>query len=220
MRQLVAAMYVNLRSYTSYISGNRVKTLEIRLLRRFGGFSVLCKGFSSGALLHIWQKDKRTGNHFISDRRTKGHDTHPQPPFFDKRSDFVDYPSEARPLELCSLAWARTRSLSSTSEATSSITPREGSVDGWGKYGLRSSLLAFNSQTTSPKMGKRITMFTLPLRHSAVVGCYSFAPSGAYPCCILSPRALPGAGISMPLRGVNLTFAKKQAKKVVLRNYL
>ena len=25
-------------------------------------------------------------------------------PFFDKRSDFVDYPSEARPLELCSLA--------------------------------------------------------------------------------------------------------------------
>ena len=110
---------------------------------------------------------------------------------------------------------------SSTSEATSSITPREGSVDGWGKYGLRSSLLAFktkwrkkgqkqvsprqrlgnSSQTTSPKMGKRITMFTLPLRHSAVVGCYSFAPSGAYPCCILSPRALPGAGISMPPSG-------------------
>ena len=126
------------------------------------------------------------------------------------------------------------------SSPTRSLSPREGSVDGWGKYGLRSSLLAFktkwrkkgqkqvsprqrlgnSSQTTSPKMGKRITMFTLPLRHSAVVGCYSFAPSGAYPCCILSPRALPGAGISMPLRGVNLTFAKKQAKKVVLRNYL
>ena len=206
MRQLVAAMYVNLRSYTSYISGNRVKTLEIRLLRRFGGFSVLCKGFSSGALLHIWQKDKRTGNHFISDRRTKGHDTHPQPPFFDKRSDFVDYPSEARPLELCSLAWARTRSLSSTSEATSSITPREGSVDGWGKYGLRSSLLAF--KTKWRKKGQKQVSPRQRL---------GYCP---YPCCILSPRALPGAGISMPLRGVNLTFAKKQAKKVVLRNYL
>ena len=35
---------------------------------------------------------------------------------------------------------------SSTSEATSSITPREGSVDGWGKYGLRSSLLAFKTK--------------------------------------------------------------------------
>ena len=61
----------------------------------------------------------------------------------------------------------------------------------------------------SPRMGKRITMFILPLRHSLMVGCYSFAPSGAYPCCILSPRALPGAGISMPLRGVgSLTFRR------------
>ena len=101
MRQVVAAVYVNLRSYISYISGNRIKTLGIRLLRGFGGFSVPCKGFSSGALLHIRQKDRnptpnpspREGRYkptpaltekqkdmippFISDRRTKGHDTHP-----------------------------------------------------------------------------------------------------------------------------------------------
>ena len=65
----------------------------------FGTFSVLCKVFSGGALLHIRQKDKRPTPdpspregrqkptpaltekqkdmipHFISDRRTKGHDT-------------------------------------------------------------------------------------------------------------------------------------------------
>ena len=57
MGQLVAAVYVNLCSYISYIGGSGDKALGIRLLRRFGGFSVLCKGFSSGALLHIRQKD-------------------------------------------------------------------------------------------------------------------------------------------------------------------
>ena len=174
-------MYVNLRSYISYISGNDDKTLLVRLLRRFGGFSVLCKGFSSGALL-------------ISDRRTKGHDTHPQPH-------------------------------SSTSEATSSITPREGSVDGWGKYGLRSSLLAFKTMWRkkgqnqsaqgnalgivrnqhSPRMGKRIIIPFTPFATLQWWAVILLPPSGAYPCCILSPRALPGAGISMPLRGVTNT---------------
>ena len=109
-------------------------------------------------------------------------------------------------------------------------SPREGSVDGWGKYGLRSSLLAFktkwrkkgqkqvsprqrlgdSSQSTFAQNGQKNYYSAHSLCHSAVGGCYSFAPpSGAYPCCILSPRALPGAGISMPLRGVgSLTFRR------------
>ena len=51
MGQLVAAVYVNLCSYTSYISGNGDKTLGIRLLRGLVGFLVVCKVFSSGVLL-------------------------------------------------------------------------------------------------------------------------------------------------------------------------
>jgi len=47
-------------------------------LHGFRAFSVLCKVFSSGALLHIRQKDRRP-TPFIYDRRTKEHDTHPQP---------------------------------------------------------------------------------------------------------------------------------------------
>jgi len=52
---VVAAVYVNLHSYTSYIGGSGDKALEIRLLHDFRAFSVLCKVFSSGALLHIRQ---------------------------------------------------------------------------------------------------------------------------------------------------------------------
>ena len=47
----VAEVQVNFRSYTSYISGNEDKALEIRLLHDFRAFLVLCKVFSSGALL-------------------------------------------------------------------------------------------------------------------------------------------------------------------------
>ncbi len=110
---------------------------------------------------------------------------------------------------------------SSTSEATSSITPREGSVDGWGKYGLKGQKqvsprqrLGNSSQTTSPRMGKRIIIPFTPFATLQWWAVILLPPSGAYPCCILSPRVLPGAGISMPLRGVNLTFSKKQAKKL------
>ena len=87
---------------------------------------------------------------------------------------------------------------SSTSEATSSITPREGSVDGWGKYGLRSSLLAFKtkwrkkgqkqvsprqrlgdcSQPTFAQNGQKNYYSAHSLCHSVVVGCHSFAPFG------------------------------------------
>ena len=99
----------------------------------------------------------QVGRYFISDRRTG----YPPP---------TPFPSEARPLELCSLALARTRSLSSTSEATSSITPREGSVDGWGKYGLKGqnksaqgNALGIVCNQHSPRMGKRIIISPTPL---------------------------------------------------------
>ena len=150
---------MNFRSYTSYISGNEDKALEIRLLRRFGGFSVLCKVFSSGALLYIRQKDRIPtpapslpkgggieANPFIYDRRTKEHNT----------------PSLRE-------GWGGLHIIPNP-------YPREGSVDGWGKYGLRSSLLAFKTKWRkkgqdksaqgnalgivrnqhSPRMGKRI----------------------------------------------------------------
>ena len=75
---------------------------------------------------------------------------------------------------------------------------REGSVDGWGKYGLRSSLLAFKTKwrkkgqkQVSPRQrlgncpkqtfaqnGQKNYYFTHSLCHSAVVGCHSFAPFG------------------------------------------
>ena len=108
---------------------------------------------------------------------------------------------------------------------TPNPSPREGSVGGWDKYGLRSSLLAFKtkwrkkgqnksaqgnalgivSNQHSPRMGKRII---IPLTPFATLQWWTvilLPPSGAYPCCILSPRALPGADISMPLRGVTNT---------------
>ena len=77
------------------------------------------------------------------------------------------------------------RPLSSTSEATSSITPREGSVDSWGKYGLKGQKqvsprqrLGNCSQPTFAQNGQKNYYFTHSLCHSAVVGCYSFAPFG------------------------------------------
>ena len=110
------------------------------------------------------------------------------------------------------------------SSPTRSLSPREGSVDGWGKYGLRSSLLAFKTKWRkkgqnksaqgnalgivrnqhSPRMGKRIIIPLTPFASLQWWGVILLPPSGAYPCCILSPRALPGAGISMPHSGRNL----------------
>ena len=108
------------------------------------------------------------------------------------------------------------------SSPTRSLSPREGSVDGWGKYGLRSSLLAFKTKwrkkgqkqvsprqrlgdkfaiNIRPEWAKEL-LFHPPLCHSVVVGCHSFAPFGGvslrHP---LPPRALPGADISMPHSG-------------------
>ena len=54
-------------------------------------------------------------------------------------------------------------------------------------------------------MGKRIIISRTPFATLQWWAVILLPPSGAFPCCILSPRALPGAGISMPLRGVNLT---------------
>jgi len=39
-----------------------------------------------------------------------------------------------------------------------------------------------------------------------MVGCHSFAPFGGVSLRNPIPRALPGADISMPLQGVNLTL--------------
>ena len=138
--------------------------------------------------------DRRTGDPpFLSDRRTKGH----APP--------TPFPSEARPLELCSLALARTRSLSSTSEATSSITPREGSVDGWGKYGLKGqnksaqgNALGIVCNQHSPRMGKRIIISPTPFATLQWWAVILLPPSGAYPCCIQFPGRCPGLTYQCP----------------------
>ena len=107
----------------------------------FRAFSVLCKVFSSGALLHIRQKD------------------------------MIPTPDPS---------------------------PRERSVDGWGKYGLRSSLLAFKTkwrkkgqkqvssrqrlgnclQPTFAQNGQKNYYSVHSLCHSLMVGCHSFAPFG------------------------------------------
>ena len=159
----------------------------------FRAFSVLCKVFLSGALLHIRQKDRRPPSYL-----TEGQKNIIPPPFGRAGVGFTSSPTSF---------------------------PREGSVDGWGKYGLRSSLLAFKtkwrkkgqntsaqgnafgivSNQHSPRMGKRIIISPTPFATLQWWGVILLPPSGAYPCCILSPQALPGAGISMPLRGVNLT---------------
>jgi len=117
-------------------------------------------------------------------------------------------------------------------------SPREGSVDGWGKYGLRSSLLAFKTKWRkkgqnksaqgnalgivhnqhSPRMGKRIIIPFTPFATLQWWAVILLPPSGAYPCCILSPRALPGAGISMPLRGVTNTHPQPHSRAKLARS--
>ena len=109
------------------------------------------------------------------------------------------------------------------SSPTRSLSPREGSVDGWGKYGLRSSLLAFktkwrkkgqkqvsprqrlgdSSQSTFAQNGQKNYYSAHSLCHSLMVGCHSFAPFGGVSLRHPIPRALPGADISMPHSGRN-----------------
>ena len=61
----------------------------------------------------------------------------------------------------------------------------------------------------SPRMGKRIIIPLTPFATLQWWAVILLPPSGAYPSSILSPRALPGADISMPLRGVvSLTFRR------------
>ena len=84
---------------------------------------------------------------------------------------------------------------------TSSPTPTQGrgSVDGWGKYGLPSSLLAFktkwrkkgqntsaqgnalgiNTLPTIAQNGQKNYPVYLPFASAVVVGCHSFATFGA-----------------------------------------
>ena len=126
---------------------------------------------------------------FISDRRTKEHNT----------------PS---PRE----GWGGLH-------ITPDPSPWEESVDGWGKYGLKGqnksaqgNALGIVRNQHSPRMGKRIIIPLTPFATLQWWAVILLPPSGAYPCCILSPRALPGAGISMPLRGVTNTHPQPLPK--------
>ena len=56
-----------------------------------------------------------------------------------------------------------------------------------------------------PEWAKEL-LFHPPLCHSLMVGCHSFAPFGAYPCCSQFPGRCPGLAYQCPLRGVNLTL--------------
>ena len=157
--------------------------------------------------------DRRTKGHghppFISDRRTKGHDTHPF--ISDRRTKGHNTPSLRE-------GWGGLH-------ITPTPSPREGSVDGWGKYGLRSSLLAFKtkwrkkgqkqvsprqrlgncSQPTFAQNGQKNYYSAHSLCHSVVVGCHSFAPlRGRIPAASSPPGRCPGLAYQCPIRGVNL----------------
>ena len=60
------------------------------------------------------------------------------------------------------------------------------------------------SQPTFAQNGQKNYYSAHSLCHSVMVGCHSFAPLGGVSLLHPIPRALPGAGISLPLRGVNL----------------
>ena len=85
---------------------------------------------------------------------------------------------------------------------------REGSVDGWGKYGLKGQKqvsprqrLGNSSQPTFAQNGQKNHYVHPTLCLSLMGGSYSFAPFGGVALLHLTPRALPWAGISMPLPG-------------------
>ena len=66
-----------------------------------------------------------------------------------------------------------------------------------------------SSQPTFAQNGQKNYYSAHSLCHSAVVGCHSFAPLGGVSLRHPIPRALPGADISLPLRGVgSLTFRR------------
>ena len=86
----------------------------------------------------------------------------------------------------------------------------------WRKKGQNKSAqgnaLGIVRKQHSPRMGKRIIIPFTPFATLQWWAVILLPPSGAYPCCILSPRALPGAGISMPLRGVTNTHPQPLPK--------
>ena len=61
--------------------------------------------------------------------------------------------------------------------------------------------LGDSSQPTFAQNGQKNYYFTHSLCHSLMVGCHSFAPFGGASLRHPIPRALPGAGISMPHSG-------------------
>ena len=176
---MVAAVYVNLRSYISYISGNRIKTLEIRLLRGFGGFSVLCKGFSSGVLLHIRQKDRSPPSYLTEGQKNM------IPPSY-----LTGGQKEKEPKQYIrgNTACARACSLSKQSGERKA---RNKSAQG--------NALGIVRNQHSPRMGKRIIIPFTPFAILQGWAVILLPPSGAYPCCILSPPGrCPGLAYQCP----------------------
>ena len=144
-------------------------------IRHWGlGCCVVSAGFQSSV------KCFQVGRYFISERRTGDP---PRTPFFDKRSDFVDYPSEAR-LPVAFLRQAkrlrrlpqgrgtdthpfisdrRTKEHNTPSlwegwgglHIIPNPSPREGSVDGWGKNGLLGRVLRFANLSLNSCLTKR-----------------------------------------------------------------
>ena len=150
-------------------------------------------------------KGRGTGTHpFIYDRRTKGQDT----PFY-----LIEGQKDMIPPVLF-----RRMKVGRRPERPKQVSPRQ--------------RLGNSKQPTFAQNGQKNYYSAHSLCHSVVVGCYSFAPFWgvsllhpipgrcpglAYQCPIrgvnLHPiyirRALPGAGISLPLRGVgSLTFRR------------
>ena len=77
-----------------------------------------------------------------------------------------------------------------------------------GKYGLEGQKqvsprqrLGNSSRPTFAQNGQKNYYSTHSLCHSLMVGCHSFAPFGGVSLRHTIPRALPGAGISMPHSG-------------------
>ena len=111
-------------------------------------------------------------------------------------------------------------------------SPREGSVDGWGKNGLRSSLLAFKTKWRkkgqnksaqgnalgivhnqhSPRMGKRIIIQFTPFATLQWWAVILLPPSGVYPSSIQVPGRCPGLAYQCPLRGVTDTHPQPLPK--------
>ena len=129
--------------------------------------------------------DRRTGYpSFLSDRRTKGHDT----PLYltEGQKDIIPPPylTEGQknmippPFGRAGVGFS----------IIPNPSPREGSVDGWGKYGLRSSLLAFKTKWRKKGQKTKAQGSTL-----GICSMFSFRPVGAKAFHSQNLLPVPGA---------------------------